>query len=221
MSAQDVFRGLPAVSRTLHGSLGVDACRSSVSQGLLWPLRTKLSSKNINDIEALQAVPSRRGQLARFFLRRLREGWDLSGARKDYRRSPSCEQRACPSALVAADHSDMQHVGPVVWTARFVERGTAEKHARWLISWRADANEKDDLGWTPLAWAAQRSNAKLCKILLEGCADANSSGQLSALSIARRLSHHEVTDMLLTAGSTRTHEVRAHIRVGRRPHEFS
>ena len=74
---------------------------------------------------------------------------------------------------------------------------------KWLLAWRADANERDTVGWTPLAWAAKRNDARTCQVLLEGRADADSIGQggLSALSLAYRCSHSEVVEILLTAGA--------------------
>merc|ERR1711957_621831 len=117
---------------------------------------------------------------------------------------PSDPGHGCSAAArMAAVHTDLKNVSPVAWTARFVDPPLAEKHVRWLLTWRADANERDNLGWTPLTWAVQRNDVGTCKVMLEGLADVNSICRdgFSALSIARQYSHHEVADLLLRAAS--------------------
>lgn len=92
-------------------------------------------------------------------------------------------------------------MGPLTYVTRRGAAADIEKHVRWLLVWRADANERDETGRTPLTWAAQRGEVGACRALLEGRADAHCMNRYgsTALSIARRFGCREVLEMLLAA----------------------
>mmetsp|Transcript_112556 Transcript_112556/g.273316 ORF Transcript_112556/g.273316 Transcript_112556/m.273316 type:complete len:130 (+) Transcript_112556:312-701(+) len=83
-------------------------------------------------------------------------------------------------------------------------RGSAFREIRWLLQWRADVNEVDQNGWTPLIWAAHRNVADICRLLILGRADVDHIGRegSSALSIACRCAHVEVVELLFSAGAS-------------------
>ncbi len=60
---------------------------------------------------------------------------------------------------------------PLMWVA---EAGD-EETARWLIARGAEINRRDNLGWTPLAFAVHRARANMCVLLLDSGADINAT----------------------------------------------
>lgn len=91
-----------------------------------------------------------------------------------------------------------------VAAARFSKPHVAAKELKWALRWRADPNQADASGWTPLIWAAHRGSSKLCRQLLISRADVNQFGKdgSTALTISCRCAHVEVVKELLEYGAS-------------------
>lgn len=72
-----------------------------------------------------------------------------------------------------------------------------------LLKSGADVNARDNLGWTPLIWAACSGNARLVELLIDADADLNatSNGGWTPLMWAARNGHEEVIELLRKHGA--------------------
>lgn len=209
LSATNALRALPAVSRCMRRSLAVDVCRSWVARGLLWSAAPADAppARDIESIGSIDELASAHLQLESFFLQALREGWGreeittLTGVTQSSRHASACARFTCPSAGLAERALDSRSLGPLTLVTRRGAASTAERHVRWLLAWRADANERDGTGRTPLTWAAQRLDVATCQTLLEARADIHFKDRYgsTALSIARRFNRREMVEMLVAA----------------------
>eukprot|EP00419_Tripos_fusus_P086611 CAMPEP_0172865722 /NCGR_PEP_ID=MMETSP1075-20121228/81573_1 /TAXON_ID=2916 /ORGANISM="Ceratium fusus, Strain PA161109" /LENGTH=296 /DNA_ID=CAMNT_0013714801 /DNA_START=50 /DNA_END=940 /DNA_ORIENTATION=- len=90
--------------------------------------------------------------------------------------------------------------GPLLWLVQRRRRQvTLAREVDWLLRWRADVNERDNNGWTPLLWVANQGSAQLCRLLLERRANPDQIGSdgSSALGQACRSAHLTVVKELL------------------------
>ncbi|MFW6012245.1 MAG: ankyrin repeat domain-containing protein [Gemmatimonadota bacterium] len=73
--------------------------------------------------------------------------------------------------------------------------------ARKLIDQGADVHQRDEQGWTPLAWAAGRGDAELVRTLLDHGADVSVTGRdnRTPLMIAKAAGRKEVIEILTEA----------------------
>jgi len=194
-----------------------------VAQGLLWPPEDPQepavaafwpstaaggASTAVRDIETIETILSEdtaRQHLGRLFLCSLREGWGRSPAHGAAGRATMANAQVTQApACTAAAPCHQLLGGPVLWAARRAGRGNAANEVAWLLRWRADPNEADGNGWTPLIWAAHRNAVDVCRTLLHSRADVDRIGRegSSALSIACRCSHKEVVEALFDAGAS-------------------
>lgn len=203
LRASEAFACLPAASRRLAATFR-DEVRGAVARNLLWPAEGPASaafwpstalpgSAGTKDIEALESVLSdglQSRHLERLFLWSIRDSW----SRKDPSDQPSSTSSGCQSMAG----------GPVLWAARRCRGAREAREIAWLLRWKADPNQTDQTGWTPLIWVAHRNAPDLCKVLIRGRADLDHIGKegSTALSIASRCANTEVVKTLLEAGAS-------------------
>jgi uncharacterized protein len=67
-----------------------------------------------------------------------------------------------------------------------------------LIDLGADVNVKDDIGQTPLFYAAKKGHIDTCKILVKSGADIDTEDKKgkTAIQVAQRFKKFDVTDFL-------------------------
>lgn len=72
-----------------------------------------------------------------------------------------------------------------------------------LLEERANTNEKDKDGWTPLIWATIKNDPATVEILLKGGAQVNTKDNYgwTALMWAENYSHTEIAGLLRQAGA--------------------
>mmetsp|Transcript_97279 Transcript_97279/g.290589 ORF Transcript_97279/g.290589 Transcript_97279/m.290589 type:complete len:383 (-) Transcript_97279:64-1212(-) len=221
LSPAGSFAALPAASTSMSAAFRGEI-REWVRRGALWPPddgpgstvaaawpSTAAAGTGTKDIEALETILSEgtaRRHLEDLFLWSIRGRWAEGGV-------PRAEERLvapAPSAPVTCATSSsgppggITAGGPVLWATRRARRGNAAKEVKWLLRWRADPNEVDQNGWTPLIWASHRNATDVLRLLIRGRADMDHIGRegSSALSIACRCAHIDVVKALLAAGAS-------------------
>lgn len=208
LSPRSAFKVLPALSISFSETFENDV-RRWVAEGSLWagPILNFGSSGHIAEIETINEAASMQHDaiyhLERLFLRSLREDWRGQGVTTSlphptFHKTP----RPCPSALGAS--GDDLLGGPVLWSVRRGKHDRAASEVYWLLRWRANVDETDKHGWSPLMWAANRNSLELCATLLRERADVNRIGRdgSSALSTSCRACNRNVVRLLLDAGAS-------------------